>query len=145
MKFTKPLLFHESLVSQLTRPWKKYRDGTLFYGLTKTGNKRLPLTTKQGNKTMYKGTRSSGIGKHTKFGGYAINWDKVRTFVTPAKQNDALKPLVNWELSELKHNFKNYPKGPLDVNLYFDKVKKYIKDGEEPSIANDISNRVERG
>ncbi|CCH60070.1 hypothetical protein TBLA_0C02610 [Henningerozyma blattae CBS 6284] len=145
MKFTQQLLFHESAISQLTRPWKKYRDGSLFYGVSKQGTKRLPLTTKQGNKNMYKGTRSSGIGKHTKYGEYVINWSKVRTFTVPKIMNTSLKPLVSSDVPELKHQFKNYPKGPIDINLYFDKLREYVRDGEVPSPASDIKCRIERG
>lgn len=71
-------------INQLLRPWKTFKDGTLFYGTTKNGSKRHPLTSKQGNKNYYKGTRSSGIGSHTAYGKYTINWEKVRTYVVPA-------------------------------------------------------------
>lgn len=37
--------FSKTSINALTRPWKKYRDGELFYGLSKVGNKRVPLTT----------------------------------------------------------------------------------------------------
>lgn len=71
-------------VNFLLRPWKTFKDGTLFYGTSKNGSKRHPLTSKQGNKNYYKGTRSSGIGSHTAYGKYTITWDKVRTYVVPA-------------------------------------------------------------
>ncbi|CDH12524.1 probable 54S ribosomal protein L27,mitochondrial [Zygosaccharomyces bailii ISA1307] len=145
MKATAANLFHESPLALLTRPWKRYRDGTLFYGSSKTGNRRTPLTTKQGNKTMYKGTRSSGVGKHTRYGGYAINWDKVRTFVTPRDYNTELKPLVSHNVPELTHTFKGYSQGSLDPQLYFMKLREYIKNGRVPSEASDIDCHVERG
>lgn len=134
-----------TLILQLTRPWKRYRDGTLFYGLSKAGNKRTALTTKQGNKTMYKGTRSSGIGSHTKHGRYVINWNKVNTFVVPKFVNMDLKPLVCGNCNDLKHEFEGYTKGPLDPKLYFDKIRQYISMGDVPSEANDIKCHVERG
>ncbi|KAG0669390.1 60S ribosomal protein L27, mitochondrial [Maudiozyma exigua] len=137
--------FSQSAVSQLTRPWKKYRDGTLFYGLSKSGNKRTALTTKQGNKNMYKGTRASGIGKHTKFGEYVINWNKVRTYVTPKFLNMDLKPLLSSNLPVLKHEFKGYVKGPQDTKLYMEKLEDYIKNGKVQSEASDINCYVERG
>ncbi|CCF55800.1 hypothetical protein KAFR_0A03650 [Kazachstania africana CBS 2517] len=132
-------------IAQLTRPWKRYRDGTLFYGLSKSGNKRVPLTTKQGNKTMYKGTRSSGIGRHTKYGEYVIDWNKVRTFVTPSVFNKDLKPLVSQNLPELKHNYKGFDKGPMDPKLYISKLREYVKFGEAPSEGNDVKCIEERG
>jgi large subunit ribosomal protein L41 len=45
--------------------------------------RKLPLTTKDINKGFYKGTRTGSMGRHTKFGGYIIEWDKVRTYVVP--------------------------------------------------------------
>lgn len=138
-------LFQESPVSLLTRPWKKFRDGSLFYGDSKVGNRRTPLTTKQGNKNMYKGTRSSGIGKHTTLGKYVIEWFRVRTFVTPKNYNIDLKPLVSKEVPELKHTFKGYDKGVMDSKLYFDKLRNYIKNGELQSEASDTKCYVEKG
>lgn len=145
MKPTSVNFFGQSTVLQLTRPWKKYRDGTLFYGLSKSGNNRTPLTTKQGNKTMYKGTRSSGIGKHTKYGEYVIDWSKVRTFVTPKFMNMDLKPLVSGNVPELKHEFQGYKKGPQDTKLYIQKLKEYIMNGKVQSEASDVNCHVERG
>ncbi|CCE64623.1 hypothetical protein TPHA_0I01170 [Tetrapisispora phaffii CBS 4417] len=145
MKATAARLFQESPISFLTRPWIKNRDGTLFYGISKTGNRRTALTTKQGNKTMYKGTRSSGIGKHTTLGKYMIDWVKVRTFKTPSVMNTDLKPLVSDEVPELAHTFKGYQKGPHDTKLYFDKLRNYIKNGEVQTAATDAKCYVERG
>lgn len=134
-----------STILQLTRPWKKFRDGTLFYGLSKSGNNRIALTTKQGNKTMYKGTRSSGIGKHTKHGQYVIQWNKVNTFVVPKFVNLDLKPLVSTNVPELKHEYVGYSKGPLDTKLYFDKLKQFIEQGSVQSDASNIACYTERG
>lgn len=132
MKVTNINLFQQSAVNYLVRPWKTYRDGTLFYGLVKTGSKRHALTTKQGNKTFYKGTRSSGIGKHTKFGGYVINWDKVRTYVVPSTDvwNKDLTPLISAGVPEVKNSFKGYT-GPSDAKLYLKKLNEYIVYGPQ--------------
>ncbi|CAI4056086.1 hypothetical protein SKDZ_02G3870 [Saccharomyces kudriavzevii ZP591] len=146
MKSSRVLQFSKSSISALTRPWKKYRDGELFYGLSKVGNKRVALTTKQGNKTMYKGTGASGIGRHTKFGGYMINWKKVRTYVTPDIVNFELKPYVNANVPPLKHEFKGFSRGPLDPNLQLLKLKEYIISGKVQSQgAVDTSCYKERG
>lgn len=45
--------------------------------------RNLPLTTKDVNKGFYKGTRTGSMGRHTKWGGYLIDWAKVRTYVVP--------------------------------------------------------------
>ena len=45
--------------------------------------RKLPLTTKDINKGFYKGTGTGSMGSHTKFGGYVIDWQKVRTYVVP--------------------------------------------------------------
>jgi hypothetical protein len=45
--------------------------------------RRLALTTKNGPKDFYKGTRSGAMGRHTKRGGYRIMFEKVRTYVFP--------------------------------------------------------------
>jgi large subunit ribosomal protein L41 len=45
--------------------------------------RKLRLTTKDINKGYYKGTRTGSMGRHTKKGGYIIEWHKVRTYVCP--------------------------------------------------------------
>ena len=51
---------------------------------------RLGLTTKQApNKGgYYKGTGTGAMGRHTKHGGYIIDWRKVRTYVVPPGLKD---------------------------------------------------------
>lgn len=135
-------------VAQLLRPWKKYPDGTPFYGWGKTGTKRWPLGTKQGNKNFYKGTGSSGIGRWTRKGRYLINWGKVRTYVVPSALNDtALKPLVCETTPMVRHHFKGYEKGAVDGKLYLQKVREYIEYGaaEAPEAQRDEENLKERG
>ncbi|KAH3900551.1 probable 54S ribosomal protein L27, mitochondrial [Saccharomycodes ludwigii] len=131
-------------IAQLLRPWKKFRDGSLFYGLTKTGNKRVALTTKDGNKTMYKGTRSSGIGRHTKKGLYIINWNKVRTFVVPQVPNLQLKPLVSHKCPPLKQTFPSYKQGPMDTKFYYDRLLEYIKYGKVQSKSSEVDCYIEK-
>jgi len=45
--------------------------------------RRLALTTKMTNKGFYKGTGTGSMGSHTKWGGYKIDYAKVRTFKVP--------------------------------------------------------------
>ncbi|CAK9438616.1 mitochondrial 54S ribosomal protein mL41 [Lodderomyces beijingensis] len=109
MKASQVLSFQATTQSLLRRPWKTYRDGTIFYGQLKSGSKRHPLTTKQGNKNYYKGTRSSGIGSLDSRGRYHVNWDKVRTYVVPANLNSSqLKPLVSPNSPMFKQTTEGY-------------------------------------
>ena len=45
--------------------------------------RRLALTTKMVNGGYYKGTGSGSMGRHTKHGGYIIEWEKVRNYMVP--------------------------------------------------------------
>lgn len=45
--------------------------------------RKFRLTTKDANKGFYKGTGSGSMGRHTKHGGYIVEFDKVRTYVVP--------------------------------------------------------------
>lgn len=94
---------------------------------------------------MYKGTRSSGIGKHTKHGQYVIQWNKVNTFVVPKFVNLDLKPLVSANVPELKHEYTGFKKGPLDTKLYFSKLKQFIEQGNVQSDASNVACYTERG
>ena len=46
--------------------------------------RHLRLTTKDVNKGYYKGNRTGAMGRHTKHGGYVIEWNRVRTYVVPS-------------------------------------------------------------
>lgn len=46
--------------------------------------RKLRLTVKDVNKGYYKGTRTGSMGRHTKKGGYIIEYEKVRTYVVPS-------------------------------------------------------------
>lgn len=50
--------------------------------------RHMRLTTKDVNKGFYKGNRVGSMGSHTKWGGYMIDWNKVRTYVVPEKLQD---------------------------------------------------------
>ena len=45
--------------------------------------RRLALNTKQAGKDYYKGNRTGSMGRHTKWGGYIVDYKKVRTYVCP--------------------------------------------------------------
>lgn len=46
--------------------------------------RKLRLTTKDINKGFYKGNRTGNMGKHDKWGGFSVDYEKVRTYVVPA-------------------------------------------------------------
>lgn len=46
--------------------------------------RKLRLTTKDINKGFYKGNRTGNMGQHNKWGGFRIDYEKVRTYVVPA-------------------------------------------------------------
>ena len=58
--------------------------------------RRLALTTKQVNGGYYKGTGSGSMGRHTKQGGYVIEWRKVRTYVVPTGLKDFKVSFVHY-------------------------------------------------
>jgi Mitochondrial ribosomal protein L27 len=52
---------------------------------------RLPLTTKQVNGGYYKGNRTGSMGAHTEWGGYVIDYRKVRNFNCPDLENNKVR------------------------------------------------------
>ncbi|KAH0544376.1 hypothetical protein FGG08_001517 [Glutinoglossum americanum] len=74
--------------------------------------RRLALTTKQVNGGYYKGTGSGSTGRHTKHGGYIIEWEKVRTYVVPNDlDNFELTPFVARTVRPARGRFEGDPKG----------------------------------
>ncbi|KAG0358110.1 mitochondrial ribosomal protein L27-domain-containing protein [Gamsiella multidivaricata] len=68
-----------------------------MFGITKCimrGSSRQQLTSKRG-RNFYKGTGSGAMGRHTKRGGYLIEWEKVRSFVVPDLTDFKLLPYVS--------------------------------------------------
>ncbi|KAK3816655.1 MAG: mitochondrial ribosomal protein L27-domain-containing protein [Benniella sp.] len=58
------------------------------------GASRQPLSSKRG-RNHYKGTGSGPMGRHTKRGGYMIEWERVRSFVVPDLTDFKLLPYVS--------------------------------------------------
>ena len=50
--------------------------------------RHLRLTTKDVGRGFYKGNRTGSMGRHTKHGGYIVEWQKVRTYVVPQELRD---------------------------------------------------------
>ncbi|KAL8671845.1 MAG: hypothetical protein Q9168_003661 [Polycauliona sp. 1 TL-2023] len=87
--------------------------------------RRLALTTKQVNGGYYKGTGSGSMGRHTKHGGYIIDYRKVRTYVVPANLKDfKLTPFVTKTMEPLKGDFEGDAKGGLSGDRYLDRWKR---------------------
>ncbi|RCK56537.1 54S ribosomal protein L27, mitochondrial [Candida viswanathii] len=130
MRASQVLSFQATASSSLRRPWKTFKDGTLFYGQLKTGSKRHPLTTKQGNKDFYKGTGSSGIGHLDNKGRYHVNWQKVRTYVVPeGLHKTELKALVSPKSPQFKQKVIGYSDQFKSPELAFHNAKKFIELG----------------
>lgn len=59
------------------------------------------LTTKDVNKGFYKGTRTGNMGWHTKYGGFVIDWSKVRSYACPPldgfKVSISLRSRMRWD------------------------------------------------
>ncbi|KAL1297330.1 hypothetical protein AAFC00_004877 [Neodothiora populina] len=67
--------------------------------------RRLALTTKSARKGFYKGTGSGAMGSHTKWGGYKIDYSKVRTYVVPDLTDFQLTPFVAKNIEKAKGTF----------------------------------------
>ncbi|KAK3638336.1 60S ribosomal protein L27, mitochondrial [Elasticomyces elasticus] len=85
--------------------------------------RRLALTTKQGPHNFYKGNRTGAMGSHTKYGGYRIDWKKVRTYVCPEGLGEFnLTPFVAARIEARRDNFAGTG-GPMDGREYLRKWK----------------------
>ncbi|KAG8531002.1 uncharacterized protein KY384_004359 [Bacidia gigantensis] len=90
--------------------------------------RRLPLTTKQAANRggYYKGTGTGPMGRHTKHGGYIIDWQKVRTYVVPAELKDCkLSPFVTKRIKEedVKAMSEGYEKGRMGGKDFLEQWK----------------------
>ncbi|POS76345.1 hypothetical protein DHEL01_v205259 [Diaporthe helianthi] len=89
--------------------------------------RKLRLTTKDINKGFYKGNRTGNTGKHDKWGGFMVQYEKVRTFAVPAGLNTfKLTPFVT-ENVRVKSGMESYQEygmeGPRSPKLYLDRWK----------------------
>ncbi|KAI9664819.1 MAG: hypothetical protein M1821_006267 [Bathelium mastoideum] len=91
--------------------------------------RRLALTTKQAGKGFYKGTGSGSMGRHTKHGGYVLEYQKVRTYVVPDLEGCMLKPFVAERVKASRGHFPAPEElggdlqGPLSGRRYLSKWK----------------------
>ncbi|TDZ44724.1 54S ribosomal protein L27 [Colletotrichum trifolii] len=74
------------------------------------------LTTKDVNKGFYKGNRTGSMGRHTKHGGYMVDWSKVRTYIVPNLAECNLTPFVPESVQVIKtrYNTKQGPRDPVE-------------------------------
>ncbi|KAK0305873.1 60S ribosomal protein L27, mitochondrial [Friedmanniomyces endolithicus] len=89
--------------------------------------RRLALTTKQGPHNYYKGNRTGAMGQHTKYGGYKIDYGKVRTYVCPDLTDFNLTPFVTKRIEARRDTFSHTASGsPMDGKEY---LRKWKEDG----------------
>ncbi|RMZ79891.1 hypothetical protein DV738_g2942, partial [Chaetothyriales sp. CBS 135597] len=55
---------------------------------------RIRFTTKEVGRGFYRGNRTGAMGAHTEYGGYVIDWRKVRHYNVPDLTNFELQPFV---------------------------------------------------
>ncbi|KAI9678864.1 MAG: hypothetical protein M1817_005924 [Caeruleum heppii] len=92
--------------------------------------RRLALTTKQVNGGYYKGTGTGSTGRHTKHGGFIIEWHKVRTYVVPPGLKDfRLTPFVTRKMRPTRGSFDGDSKGGLSGARYLARWK--AENGED--------------
>ncbi|KAL2162020.1 hypothetical protein VTH06DRAFT_7805 [Thermothelomyces fergusii] len=85
--------------------------------------RRLRLTTKDVGKGFYKGTGTGSMGRHTKKGGYIIEWHKVRTYVCPPLDGFKLTPFVARTVAPTHGVYSGNSLGPKDPATYLARWK----------------------
>ncbi|KAI0477835.1 putative ribosomal protein [Xylariaceae sp. FL0804] len=85
--------------------------------------RKLQLTTKDIKKGFYKGTRTGSMGRHTKHGGYVIEYAKVRTYVVPPLADFKLTPFVTNKKAPMHGQYEGYAQGPKNPALYLQRWK----------------------
>ncbi|KAK8215351.1 60S ribosomal protein L27, mitochondrial [Zalaria obscura] len=86
--------------------------------------RRLALTTKMVNKGFYKGNRTGSMGTHTKWGGYTIDYKKVRTYMVPNLENCMLTPFVTKLVKPPMPKYFGKDKNPMNGESYLRRWKK---------------------
>ncbi|KAI6781009.1 uncharacterized protein J7T54_003151 [Emericellopsis cladophorae] len=85
--------------------------------------RHVRLTTKDVGRGFYKGNRTGSMGRHTKYGTYQIDWNKVRTYVVPDLSGCQLTPYVSAQITKPESSYKGIPSGPRDPYLYIENWK----------------------
>ncbi|RSL75925.1 hypothetical protein CEP51_010430 [Fusarium floridanum] len=87
--------------------------------------RHLKLTTKDVGRGFYKGNRTGSMGQHTKYGGYVIEWNKVRTYAVPNLKDFQLTPFVSRQVKAQPGDYQGLDKGPQDPYFYVEQWKRY--------------------
>lgn len=70
------------------------------------------------------------MGRHTKYGGYVVEWKKVRTYVVPANLKDfTLTPFVTQKMEKTRGRFEGQSKGGFSGQCYLERWK--VENGED--------------
>ncbi|KAM0716621.1 hypothetical protein Q7P37_008066 [Cladosporium fusiforme] len=89
--------------------------------------RRLALNTKQAGKDYYKGNRTGSMGRHTKYGGYQLDYKKVRTYICPDLSDFNLTPFVAMRIEKVAENWDHTEsKDAIDGKEY---IKQWKADG----------------
>jgi len=84
--------------------------------------RKLRLTTKDVGKGFYKGTGTGTVGRHTKHGGFVIEWERVRTFVCPNLEGFKLSPFVSRNVLRVRGQYLD-KEGPRSAANYLSRWK----------------------
>ncbi|KAK0629180.1 mitochondrial ribosomal protein L27-domain-containing protein [Bombardia bombarda] len=84
--------------------------------------RKLRLTTKDVNKGFYKGSGTGTVGRHTKHGGFVIEWEKVRSYVCPPLEGFKLTPFVAATVPKVYGQFSD-AQGPRNPETYLARWK----------------------
>ncbi|KAI5850957.1 hypothetical protein BZA05DRAFT_399289 [Tricharina praecox] len=95
---------------------------TSFLARSTTGIRRLRLTTKMVNGGYYKGTGSGKMGSHTKYGGFKIDWEKVRTYKCPDLSGFELTPFVTMKMKPTRGRYGT-DQHPINGSVFLSKWK----------------------
>ncbi|KAH8897050.1 hypothetical protein GQ53DRAFT_742899 [Thozetella sp. PMI_491] len=85
--------------------------------------RKLRLTTKDMNKGFYRGNRTGTMGRHTKYGGYRIDWRRVRTYVCPPLDGFKLTPFVTANMRRTFGQYTGDEDGPRNPATYLARWK----------------------
>lgn len=79
--------------------------------------RKLRLTTKDVNKGFYKGNRTGTVGRHTKHGGFIVDYRRVRTYVVPEGVRD-FKVRFYLPLDEKRETERDRERATAAANVY---------------------------
>lgn len=73
--------------------------------------RKLRLTTKDINKGFYKGNRTGNMGSHDKWGGFTVEFEKVRTYAVPAGLDTfKVRGLASFARVTMPKSFADHPR-----------------------------------